>query len=246
MRVLVLDIENSYLVGGIWNLYPNAVSLDQLLDSGKMLCWSAKWLNEKEIMWCKHSSPEFLEWLKALLDEADAVLTYNGRRHDLPFINRELLKANISPPSPYKHIDLFETVKKQFKFPSNKLQHILTELGLGSKVEHEGFPLWIKCLQDDAQAWKVMKRYNIADVRLLEKAYNKILPWITNHPNRSLFAEDTVCPTCGSKHLISNGYAATKTGKYMKFRCKDCGHYSRTRYTEISSETRKKVLVSAQ
>lgn len=243
-KILVLDIENSYLVGGVWGLWNQNISIDQMLDDGQMLCWSAKWLGDSIIMFSRHSNPEFLSWLWDLLNEADAVLTFNGRKHDIPFINREFIKAGYKPPSPYKHIDLYETVKKHFKFPSNKLQHILKELGLGSKLEHEGFKLWVKCLQGDPKAWDVMKRYNIKDVKLLEKAYNKFLPWISNHINHSLFAEDVVCPTCGSKHLVSRGFARTQVAMYRRFQCKDCGHWSRARYTEIDKDVRRNVLVS--
>jgi hypothetical protein len=247
MRTLVLDIENSFLIGGAWGMWNVNFSLEQLLDEGHMLCFASKWLGEREIKFCRHDSPEFLPWLHALLDEADAVLTYNGRRHDIPFINREFVKAGYGPPSPFKHIDLLESVKKQFKFPSNKMQHVLTELGLPTKLEHEGFPLWIKCLQGEKKAWEDMKKYNINDVKVLEKLYYKLLPWIVSPPNQSLFSEDTVCPACGSKHIQSRGtgFYRTQVAKYRKFVCNDCGHWSRTRYTEIDKDTRKNIIVSA-
>lgn len=223
----------------MWNV---SFGLDQLLDHGKVLCWSARWVGTKKMMFFRHDHPEFLSKLKDLLDEADAVLTYNGRRHDIPLLNREFIKAGITPPSPYKHVDLLETAKKQFKFPSNKMQHLLTELKLGSKMDHEGFPLWIKCLQNDRAAWKVMKAYNIQDVEMLEKLYYKLLPWIVSHPNMSLFSEDTVCPTCASANLQSRGSYHTQTQSYKRFVCLDCGHWSRTRYTELDKTTRKKIL----
>lgn len=247
MKVLVLDIENTYITAGVWGMYGVNIGIEQLLDNGKILCAAAKWLDDKVIMYKRNEGKEFLTWLHDLLSEADAVLTYNGRRHDLPFINREFLKANMHPPSPYKHIDLLETAKKQFKFPSNKMQHLLGELNLGSKVDHEGFPLWIKCAAGNKRAWETMRKYNINDVRVLEKLYYRLQPWITSHPNRSLWAKDTVCPYCGSKHLQSRGTGEYKTtvGSYRKFSCKDCGGWSRTRYTEITKEERKNIMVPA-
>lgn len=244
-KILVLDIENSYIIGGVWGLWGVNLGIDQILDAGKVLCFASKWLGKKDITYVKHDEVHFLETIHALLDEADMVLTFNGRKHDIPLLNREFLKAGMKPPSPYKHIDLLETAKKQFKFPSNKMQHLLTELGLPNKLDHEGFKLWIKCLEDDPVAWAIMKKYNIQDVKVLEKLYNKILPWIVNHPNRSMYSNSTVCPNCGGKHLTSRGYYRTQVGLYRRLVCGDCGHWSRTRFTETDKETRKNIVVSA-
>jgi len=244
LRTLVLDIENSYVLGGVWGLFNQNLSLDQMLDYGTVLCWAAKWHGEKAITYRDYTQLDFLDELWGMLDDADAVLTYNGRRHDIPLLNREFIKMGMGPPSPFKHIDLYETVKRNFKFPSGKMQHVLTELNLPTKVEHEGFKLWVKCLEGDEKAWATMKKYNIQDVKVLEKLYDKMLPWINNHPNHSLHAKDFVCPHCGSKHLQSRGVYRTTVGQYRRYYCKDCQSWSRERFTELDLETRKKILVA--
>ena len=43
-------------------------------------------------------------------------------------------------------------------------------------MENEGHELWLKCMAGNANAWKVMKRYNIQDVRVTEKLYDKLRP----------------------------------------------------------------------
>lgn len=245
MKVLALDIENSYALAGVWSIWGVNISIDQIMDTGKILCYSAKWLDSKTTMWARYDEPDFLSKLHGLLDEADVVLTYNGKRHDIPWIYKEFLKAGMKPPSPSKDIDLLETVKKKFKFISNKLDWILRELNIGKKVEHEGFNLWTKCLANDPEAWKTMKKYNIADTDLLTKAYKKILPYITNHPNHSLYSESTVCPNCGSSHLQNRGFAYTQVGKYQRHQCQDCGHWSRSRFTEVSKPNRRDIVVPA-
>lgn len=245
MRILALDIENSYIVGGVWGIWNQTIGLEQMFEYGKILCYSAKWLGKKDIIFAKHDEPHFLTQLHALLDEADAVLTYNGKRHDVPMINREFIKAGLAPPSPYKHIDLLETMKRMFKFPSNKLQHVCKELGLGQKTEHEGFGLWVKCLQDDATAWKTMRTYNIQDVKLLEKLYNKTQAWIVGHPNHNVYGKYGVCPKCGGKHLQSRGKYQTQTAIYTRLQCQDCKSWSRTRFTETDKELLKTIYVGA-
>lgn len=249
MRLLALDIENSFIQAAVWSLWDNMVPIDRIFDSGKILCYAAQWVGDKKskMVFKKHNDDDFLLTIHEMLDQADAVLTYNGRKHDIPWINKEFVKAGLLPPSPYKHIDLLETMKKQFKFASNKLDWVLRELKLGKKVEHEGFPLWVKCVEGDAQAWKDMERYNRNDVTQLIKVYKKIMPWIASHPNHNMYSThgESVCSTCGSKHVHQRGWYRTGTGLYKRFQCQSCGHWNRTRYTELEKDQRKKVLVSA-
>lgn len=227
----------------MWNVN---LSLDQMFDYGKVLCYAARWVGEREMIFDRHDREGFLKRVHALLDEADAVLTFNGKRHDVPLLNREFIKAGMQPPSPYKHIDLLETAKRAFKFPSNKLQHLVTELGIGSKLDHEGFELWTKVLVNDPKAWATMERYNKQDVRLLEKLYKRMLPWIGGHPNHNMYGTNrNVCPNCGSKHLQSRGGGEykTQTGSYKQFQCQNCGKWCRSRFTEVKKEEGRSILV---
>jgi len=166
------------------------------------------------------------EALYDLLDEADVVCHYNGESFDMPKINTELKLAGLGKPSPYRQIDLLKTSRKEFDFGSNKLDSIAKRLGIGSKVAHEGFRLWLAVLAGDEKAWKRMERYNKHDVILTERLYREYLPWIANHPNRGLYADGS-CPTCGSDDLERRGYAYTSVGTYRRYRCRDCGAWSR-------------------
>lgn len=245
IKILCLDIETSFLITAQWSLWDKFTPLERLFDNGKVLCYAAKWLGKKDVFFAKHDETHFLTSIHALLDEADAVLTYNGKKFDVPMLNREFIKAGLAPPSPYKQIDLLETMKKMFRFPSNKLQHISSELGIGQKAEHEGFGLWIKCMQEDASAWATMKKYNIQDVKLLEKLYNKTQAWIVGHPNHNVYGKYGVCPKCGGKHLQSRGKYQTQTAIYTRLQCQDCKSWSRTRFTETDRELRESIYVGA-
>lgn len=248
-KILALDIETMYHKVGTFSLFHQNTGINQIIEPGKVLCWSAKWLGSKEIKFARHDEPHFLTAIHALLDEADAVLTYNGKSFDVPHLNRQFLKANMKPPSPFKHIDLFLTVKKSFNFPSSKLAWVSEELGIGKKVDHEGFPLWIKCAANDPVAWKKMKEYNIVDTKLLEKLYYKLLPWIAGHPSAALYgsADKPVCPHCGSHRIQSRGYYRTQTAIYRRYQCQEakCGAWSRSRFTEIVKQQRTNILTTA-
>lgn len=200
-----------------------------MIDSSKVLCYAAKWLGEKEVIFDsihKSSPKKMLKGIHGLLDSADAVISYNGRKFDLPVLAKEFLLHNFNPPSPYKNVDLLNTTRSKFRFTSNKLDYICQQLGLGKKTDHEGFELWLKCMNKDSEAWKRMEKYNVQDVILLEKLYYRLLPWIKSHPNRNLYSDNPVCPTCGHNHLHKRGFTTTTTAQYQRYQCKACGSWS--------------------
>lgn len=231
MKILLLDIETAPNLVHVWGLWQQNVGLPQIIDSGYVLCWSAKWLGEESIAFSSifHDGPkQMLKGIHSLLEEADAVVHYNGTKFDIPTLNKEFLLYNLSPPAPYKQIDLLKTARSQFRFPSNKLDYVAQALGLGKKTKHIGHELWIQCMANNNEAWKMMEEYNKNDVILLEKVYYKLLPWIKGHVNYSLYSNDSfVCPHCGGSDYQKRGFAYTITCKYQRFQCNSCATWFR-------------------
>lgn len=228
MKILLLDIETSPNTAHVWGLWNQNIGLAQLRESSRVMCWSAKWLGEEEIFFDSEYQSRHKTMIKRvyqLLSKADAVIHYNGAKFDIPTLQKEFLKYGLPPPSPFKQIDLLRTARSQFRFPSNKLDYVAGQLGLGGKRKHEGHDLWTKCMAGDDEAWETMKDYNIQDVALLEKVYTRFLPWIKTHPNMSHFTGDAVCPTCGGKHYQSRGTRAKATGLVRRYQCQNpaCG-----------------------
>lgn len=234
MRVLLLDIETAPNTAYVWGLFKENIPIQRIVDSGYVLCWAAKWYGESEVMFdsVHLSKPKkMLQRIHKLLDEADAVIHYNGVRFDIPTLNKEFLLYKMTPPSAYKQIDLYQTAKSRFRFASNKLDYIAAQLGVGKKHKHEGFELWVKCMNNDAEAWATMELYNKQDVNLLEEVYEVFRPWIRNPPNAGLYSDASVavCPACGSHDVSRRGFTFTTTGRYQRYRCGACGHWSRSR-----------------
>jgi len=238
MKILALDIETAPNTAHVWGLFKQNIGINQIQQTGRVMCFAAKWVGEKTPLefWSEHHSPsEAHMFMRAheLLDEADAVLSYNGKRFDMPTLNKEFIKFGFGPPSPYHHIDLLPVVRKQFRFTSNKLDHVLKELGLGQKVRHTGHEMWTQCMEGDDRAWRLMERYNKGDVVRLIKLYDFILPWIDNHPNFALYKDDPTRPTCtncGSTKVHSRGEQKTKSYIYQRYQCNKCGTWMRSRY----------------
>lgn len=190
------------------------------------MCYSAKWQGKKEVMYSSifdTTEKSMLKGIHKLLDEADIVVSYNGMKFDLPTLSKEFLLHDMKPPSPYRQVDMLRVARSRFRFQSNKLDYVAQQLGLGQKTKHEGFQLWISCMNKDPAAWKRMKKYNINDTILLEKVYKKMLPWIPSHPVIGLYTQSICCPRCGGSHLQSRGVAVSVGARYRRFQCKDCG-----------------------
>ena len=256
MKTLILDIETAPNIAYVWRFFKENISPKQVKENSTLLSYAAKWLGSDEIMYndCRGTLDEtFLTYeLADLLDEADVVVAHNGDRFDLPKINTAILRSGEGiPPSPYRTIDTLKVAKKQFKFDSNRLEHIADHLELPRKKlahkKYPGFELWLECLRNNEEAWEEMKEYNINDILVLEDLYLRFRPWVKNHPNAGLYTNEhkLVCPKCGGHHVQRRGYAYTNAGKYIKYQCNDCGGWGRTRYSELSVDKRKTLGTNA-
>lgn len=251
MKILLLDIETAPNTMFTWGMFNQNISLNQIVQPGYTLCWAAKWLGREEVMFNSihaTNNTQMVAEMWSLLNEADAVIHYNGTRFDIPTLNKEFLLLGMRPPEPYKQIDLLHTVRRKFRLTSNKLDYVVQQLGLGAKVEHKGMELWKDCMAGDDEAWYTMEEYNKRDVTLLEDLYRYLLPWIEKHPNYGLYVKTDrpVCPHCGSSHLHSRGTQHnTYTQSYKRFQCNDCGTWVRERFSSVSKEKRQHILTEA-
>ncbi len=232
-KLLTLDIETRPNIAHVWGLWDQNISLNQLQESVGILSFAAKWRGDKKVEFRSvfhDGHDKMIKRAHALLEEADAVIHFNGTDFDIPHLNREFLLSGMSPPSPFAQIDLLQTVRGRFKFASNKLDHVSQKLGIGSKLKHEGHDLWVKCMAGDAKAWSRMRRYNIKDVELTEKVYDKLLPWIKNHPHPGVFSEDGrgACSRCGDRlGLKRRGTLHSLAGAFQRYQCAVCGAWSK-------------------
>lgn len=226
MRTLVLDIETLPLEAYVWGLWDVTIPINMIKEPGQVVCFASKWLGNKYTQFTK--GEEVLPSAWELLDQADVVVHYNGKKFDVPHLNTEFVLAGLGPPSPFKQIDLCNVVKQRFKFPSNKLQYVSTALGLEGKQDTGGFELWKGVMANDPKSWTKMQKYNVQDVRLTEKLYQRVLPWIPNHPSLRLYDDEKwCCPTCGSTRLQKRGFAYTKVSKFQQYQCQTCFSYFR-------------------
>lgn len=243
MNLLTLDIETMPHLGYMWDLWNQNIGLKQIKELGRVTCFAAKIQGDFEVRY--HSDfhdghKRMIEKAHELLSYADVIVTYNGKAFDVRHLNREFLLQGLGPPSPYQHIDLYQVVKKHFKFASNKLDHVSDQLKIGTKVKHAGFDLWVDCMNGDIDAWDKMREYNMQDVVLTEQLYLELLPWINNHPNINVYSPEAVegCTRCGSMDFQERGTYENTFAIYKRFWCKDCKGWFKHKLSEKLTEFR--------
>lgn len=242
-KVLVFDIETAPILGYVWSLWENNVALNQIKSDWHVMSWSAKWLKgEDGVVYGPHdkimymdqrnakdieNDKELIKGIWKLLDEADIVITQNGKKFDSRKLNARFILNGLKKPSPYKHIDVKEIVNRHFAFTSSKLEYMTDKLNKKfKKIKHEefgGFELWRECKAGNLAAWKAMEKYNKYDVLSLEELYHIVSPW-ERVVDFNLYSDsiETKC-NCGSVHFQKRGFSYTGSGKFQKLQCQKCG-----------------------
>jgi hypothetical protein len=118
----------------------------------------------------QHGHLGMVEAAHRLFSEADAVITYNGDRFDIPKLQGEFLQAGLPPPPPY--LDRRLQGGQEARAAVNKLAFVGPLLTGDEKLKHEGMELWTKVMAGDPKAQAKMQRYCSQDVRLLERVYD--------------------------------------------------------------------------
>lgn len=250
-KVLVLDIETSPLLVYTWGTFDQNISLDMIVQDWSILSWSAKWLGEDTVMYQDTSTKrdvrddkDIVRAMWNLLNEADVILTQNGKRFDIKKLNSRFLTHGFTPPSSFQHIDTLQIAKRHFSETSNKLEYLTKKYCKKFKKsghkKFPGFSLWKECLKGNKEAWKEMQDYNQIDVLALEELYTDTLRvWDTSINFNSYTDDVDYRCSCGSTNFKKSGFHYTNQGKYQRWNCTDCGAEHHGRENLLSKEKRK-------
>lgn len=239
-RILLFDIETSPLIVYSWGLWNQNISHTNIIQDWKILCFSAKWLFEDEVMAFSMTKEELKNFddsritkqLWKLLDESHVVITQNGIKFDQKKANSKFLEHNLNPPSSYQSIDTLLHSRKQLGEVSNRLDFLSKKYGSNKEGKIESYGLWDRVMKQDYSGLTEMSEYCKNDVLILEDYYLKLRPFIKPHPSLQLFIEEdkSACPSCGSTDLKNENKPYTTTvAQYELYRCNCCGSLSRGR-----------------
>jgi DNA polymerase elongation subunit (family B) len=232
-RIAMFDIETAPSLGYFWGKLWET-DIIEVYQPWYMLCFSWKWYGKDKIHTCalpdyktfkkdKMDDRELIAAIWKVFDEADILVAHNGDRFDIRKTYARFAQLGMPPPSPAKQIDTYKEAKRWFDFESNRLNTIARLLGVGTKIATTGFALWKRIMtSNDTKAWGLMRRYNRQDVTLLEGVYKKLLPFMRNHPNLTVYDNRPACPKCLSIHIQKRGYHFSQRRKYQRYLCQAC------------------------
>lgn len=186
VKILSWDIETSQMMTKVWQLRGNEyIEPTRIIKDWFIVCWSAKSLNGKiyhERLTAKEAregnDERIVRSLWKLLNEQDYLVAHNGDAFDQKKAQTRFLKYGLPLPNYFKTIDTLKVVKKHFRISSNKLDYVCKFVGLEGKINTGGIDLWDKCELGDEKSLKKMSKYCDNDVRILERLFLKLLPYI--------------------------------------------------------------------
>lgn len=184
-RTLFLDLETAPTIAYAWSGRKYDVNLIEYIEEGNIISFAWKWLGEKEIS-CKSNRLYSKDYrvnnrltyeLHRLYSKADYVIGHNLFAFDDKVANTDILLNKLPPPPRHRVIDTLKIAKANFRFNSNKLDDLAHRLGIGRKLPHTGFNMWKGCMNNDADSWTLMEKYNKHDIFLLEEVWKRFEPW---------------------------------------------------------------------
>lgn len=230
IKRLFFDIETSPMLVYSWRI-GNKISLshENIVKNWGIITICYKWEFEDEVhslTWDNQNDKEILKDFIKIALQADEMIGHNGDRFDIKKIRTRCIYHRIPMMPKYRTLDTLKKSRGSFYFDSNKLDYIGEYLGLGRKMQHEGFSLWIKCLNNDEKALDTMVEYCMRDVVLLEDVYHALEHYIK--PNTHAGVHNGLpkwsCPICASESVKFVKTDVTQKGTLSRVvQCDDCG-----------------------
>lgn len=231
-KILVWDVESTPVDAVLFNSGKQYVSHDKLMSHTKIICIGYKYLGEpmsktKHLVWDKDQNDKaMVAKFSEIVNDADAMLTHNGDGFDLPLLNARVLYHGLPPIAFPLSIDTCKLSRRAFRLPSHSLAFLSRYLQLGKKMDTGGFELWWQVWKEnDKKALTKMVKYCMQDVKLLEKVFKRMRPYIKTVFNLAVFLGDSrLCPNCGGKLNVHDTRVVTMLRQVTRLKCKKCLH----------------------
>lgn len=229
-RILLWDVETSFMTVRTFQLFKDITSPSSIIKDWHLLCVCYKWLGDDKVYSLSKTLPdndrELCINMREVLIQADIIIHHNGDKFDVKKFNSRLIFHGLEPIPPLVTVDTLKHIRRVATFSSHRLDYLGQQLGFGGKLDNPT-NLWNAATDGDEKALKQMVKYCKRDVQLLEQVYLRLRPYFKGHPNLNVIQETVdTCPTCQSSSLHKRGYSITRTGKYQRYQCNDCGSWS--------------------
>jgi hypothetical protein len=249
-RILYYDCETSPLKAWVWGLgeqYVRHGQLDKNHNMWGIICVTYCWNDgspAKCIGWGyeEQDTAKVVREFDEIIKQADQTIGKNSDRFDTKMINSCRMFSGLPgmPDWTLYTDDLEKQMRKHFRLPSQSLDYISAQLGLGGKIKME-MQDWIDIVERNAnglKSYKKMCKYGMKDVEDTRTLWNKLSEHFTPKFKRSIWQAQQQGNTsstkeircnyaeCGSTNLSKNGIAYAGQTAYQRYLCKDCHRHA--------------------
>lgn len=241
-KIILWDIETLPDLSEVMKVFPGLSAYPGLTlkaSISSIICVGWKELDDKrshcisawdfKTRWSKDVNDDYavVKAASEVLRSADCVVTHNGNRFDWKHLQTRLMINGLPPLPKIPHIDTCQVAKRNLLSFNNRLNTLAGFLADEKKMEHEGWELWEKVLNRNRAAMTTMENYCMQDVRVLEKIFKRMRPFIDKIPAWGHFIRhEKSCPNCGCLKLKKDGTRHRKSGIFQRYRCESCYTYS--------------------
>lgn len=230
MRRLFIDIETSPNVGYFWNPgHRISISYDNIIEERRVICVCYKWEGQddvKALTWGKKQDDKaIITKVSKVIEKADEIIAHNGDRFDIPWLRTRALYHRIPFASRVPSVDTLKEARRSLRLNSNRLDYIAKFTGVGRKEDTGGFGLWKDVMTGSKDALDHMVSYCQQDVRVLEKVWSEMVPYIAHRHHAAVqnggYRHE--CPHCAGTKTKRHGYSTTAAGTVMvRMLCLSC------------------------
>lgn len=240
-KILFYDIETKPLQAWLWAPGKQYVGHKQLVKEYSrygIICITYCWNDgqpAKVIDWGyeEQDTAKVVAEFDEIIKQADQTIGKNSDRFDTKVINACRMFAGLPGlPQWTKYTDdLEKQMRRYFRLPSQSLDYISHQLGLGGKIKME-FQDWIDICEkneDGKASLAKMIKYGLKDVEDTRFLWNKLEEHFDPRWNQSTFeGGELICKhaDCGSPLLKKDGTRVAGNTKYQQYTCTICGRYA--------------------
>jgi hypothetical protein len=239
-KILILDIERVMGTAEVqfWDLgqFKNQrIHADTVTSWPRSICAAWKWHDKAKVHFAAEWEPAgyeaFMRATWAAYDQADIVVGHNLNSFDTKKLKTGWAELDLGSPSPWRTVDTLTVARREFGAESNTLDALCKRFGLVAKTDRYNHGVASAACAGHRPSQQQIKRYNQGDVVATQALYDFLRPWDKTHPHLGLYdGEERSCFACGSTDLHPDGDARTALTAYARYRCSNCGAYSRTNF----------------
>lgn len=231
-KILFFDLETKPLQAWVWSPGKQYVGHKQLVKEHNrygIICVTYCWNDGKPaqcIDWGyeEQDTAALVKEFDEVIKQADHIIGKNNKRFDDKMLNAARMFAGLPamPEWAKYNDDLEQQMRRFFRMPSQSLDYISDQLGLGGKIKME-MQDWIDIVEKNPNGQKAlakMIKYGKKDVVDTRTLWNKLSKYFEPRFNATIGS----CSNCGSFQRKKSGFNYSAAGRRQRYTCLNCGY----------------------